>query len=414
MQKYLLLSILLLPTWALVAQQQVSVGPGYSNETYYSLREGTVASAPIAAWDLAFQISGFAASIRVNHGNGVLVYQVPGVSAADWATIDTAGITAWDQSFDSDESWDLGALNRGYSETNPFDLGWGLYNQITHVVSAKAIFVVVLSDGTHKKLRIDQLASGVYQFTFANLDGSDELTRTLSKSDFAGKNFGYFSIANDTLIDQEPLSDEWDLVFHKYLGQLSPGLYYGVTGVQTNTGLAVAELRAVDLSSVSMTDTAQVGFSTSISTIGFDWKSFNMNTFTWEIADSLTYFVRDREGEVFQLTFTDFGGSATGNFFFNLTNVTTSLDVGNEAIQRLGIFPNPASTEVNVLFETSKSELVTLSIQDLQGRNLRREVLGQVNGFQQIQMSGLSLPAGIYLLHVDTETTRTSRKLVIR
>lgn len=37
----------------------VSVNPGYTNQTFYSMQNGTVSSVVNTDWDLAFQVSGF-------------------------------------------------------------------------------------------------------------------------------------------------------------------------------------------------------------------------------------------------------------------------------------------------------------------------------------------------------------------
>ena len=407
----LLFLTLLVPAFA---QQTVTVQPGYTHETFYSLSAGTVASQPQAQWDIAFQIGGFAASIRANHATGVEVYAVPGLGISGWSQVDTANFASWSPAYDSDQSWDLGSFNRGLDPGDPFDLGWGVYNPITHVVTGDSLYVIVLADKSVKKLRIDQLAGGTYSFTFANLDGSDERSRTLAKSAFAGKNFGYYSLAADSAVDVEPLSSEWDLVFHKYFAELAPGLYYSVTGIQANAGIETAELRGVDLAAVSVADTAQASFSGNISEIGYDWKSFNMNTFSWELTDSLTYLVKARDGEVYQLTFTGFGGSSSGNFLFSQNNLTTSLFPAFSALQSLSTYPNPTEGQISISMDLAEVAGVSLSLLDLRGREVKRADLGLQSGFVAWNWTLDGLPAGVYLLQVQAGRERGTAKIVLR
>src|SRR5687767_5983376 len=98
---------------SLVASSQeldsVILGPGYSNESYYSFENGEVANVSNLNWDLAFDLSAYGATIRMNRKTDVL-FLYPG-TASDWATVDTAGHTGWDQYIDGYESWSQGALN---------------------------------------------------------------------------------------------------------------------------------------------------------------------------------------------------------------------------------------------------------------------------------------------------------------
>jgi hypothetical protein len=48
----------------------------------------------------------------------------------------------------------------------------------------------------------------------------------------------------------------------------------------------------------------------------WDWKPFNMTNFICEIVDSLVYFVKPGNGDVYKLYFTGFDGSTTGIISF--------------------------------------------------------------------------------------------------
>lgn len=397
-----------------IAQETVSLNPAYSHESFYSLANGEVKSEPYNNWDLAFQISGFAASIRINAAKGLTLKKVPNADATAWAVFDTAGYDSWPFLYDSDESWDAGAFNLGIEPGNDFDLGWGVYNPVTHHVNGDSLFVLAFADGSVKKLKINSLISGVYAFTHANLDGSDEITSTLSKADFINKAFGYYSFAGDSTLDREPVATDYDFRFTRYFGLLAPGTYYPVTGVLSNVGVEVAELRPVDVAAIGIADTAGLTFSASISTVGYDWKAFSPPTNTWTIADSLTYLVKALDGEIYKLTFTGFGGSATGNFEFTKTNITTAIDLEKDMFSALNIFPNPATDRFTLLFELKNNELLNISLTDISGKTLLETQPQNYYGLQQIEFSTQGLAAGIYLLRLNTSNTITTRKLIIR
>ncbi|MFM9943729.1 MAG: hypothetical protein ACKVQB_00710, partial [Bacteroidia bacterium] len=137
---------------ALTAQSQTvdSVGTGASNanDVYYSFTNGIVKSQPNNNWDLAFEITGFAASILANHVKGMVVYQSP-YSYAKWANFDTAGHKSWKKMYNSTKSWSKGAFNLHHDDL--YDLGWGTYEPTTHAVSGDSIFLLKLAKGNFKK-----------------------------------------------------------------------------------------------------------------------------------------------------------------------------------------------------------------------------------------------------------------------
>lgn len=398
----------------LIGQESVTIQPGYTHQTFYSFTDGTVKSSPLAAWDIAFEIEGFTAAIRTNSAQGVTLYAVPGLGIADWATVDTAGIDTWPALNNSDQSWTGGAFNQGLEEGNDFDLGWGVYNPLTHAVTGDSLYVINLPGDIWKKVKINDLTSGTYSFTIADLDGMNEETKTVAKSDFDGKNFGYYSITGDSLVDQEPLSAEWDLVFHKYLSEIAPNVYYSVSGVQINKGVTVAEVSGVLASEITFADTAGVPFVDQISAIGNDWKSFAFMTNSWTISDSVSFFVKRADEEIFQVTFTGFGGSSTGEYLFTLTSFSNSIEDAHSDIRQAVIAPNPVQSTVNVILDLEKAAPTQVEILDLQGRLVYQHDAGILSGFQQVSFAQPGLASGLYLVRITAGESIITRKMEVR
>src|SRR5690606_18082709 len=124
----------------------------------------------------------------------------PGATNAYWdsfSTSDTVGIGTWPSFYNGEEYWEQGALNMSADASNMFDVGWGIYNTTTHQILGDSIHIIKLSNGDFKKLMIESMISGVYYFKYADLDGSNEVSTTITKSDFAGKNYGFYSIQNN-------------------------------------------------------------------------------------------------------------------------------------------------------------------------------------------------------------------------
>ena len=239
MKTSLLLTVLIGAHFTSYSQQvedSIEMLPGYTNESYYSMENGEQANVDNTNWDLAFDLSGFGASIRTNEHIGTEVYVYP--NGTDWANVDTTGM-AWNTFHNSETTWAIGALDQSNNPSDPFDLGWGTYNPVTHQITGDSIHIIKLASGDYKKLMIESLASGVYSFKHADLNGANEVSNTVTKGNYTDKNFAYYSITNDVVIDREPANNTWDIVFTKYVGELGPGTYYGVTGVLSNNGVHV-------------------------------------------------------------------------------------------------------------------------------------------------------------------------------
>ncbi len=101
------------------------------------------------------ETTGITGSIRVNTAKdpfGIKVFKAP-YSVAQWDQVDTAGLgSSWSPQQNSEIAWNSGALNQGLT-SNPFDLGWGIYNQITHKpVHTKKKCRIMIHDARHSYL----------------------------------------------------------------------------------------------------------------------------------------------------------------------------------------------------------------------------------------------------------------------
>jgi len=331
---------------------------------------------------------------------------------SQWAALDTTNF-AWNTSelVNSDEAWRTGAFENT-TPSSAFDLGWGTYNLVTHAVEGDRIFILKLANGDYKKMIVNSLIGGVFSFKHADLDGANEISSNLTKSDYLDKNFGYYSIQNDVVIDREPVTGSWDLVFTKYVTDLGGGTYYPVTGVLYNSGMSVAQVNNVgDVNTSSYLN--QTFDSTSIKTIGHDWKSYSFASNSYVITDSLVYFVGTVAGDVFKLIFTDFGGSSTGDFVFTKEKVfTVGVAESKEKTKILDVYPNPASEKLNITF-AGNAEQSQLSIYDISGKEVFQKQVNNL-GVNQEVVDVSSLDKGIYILMLTTENSQSTQKIIIQ
>lgn len=388
---------------AQVIEESVSVGPGYANQLWYSLQNGDAQSQPKGNWDIAFDCTPFGTSILINSVGGTRLWNYPG-SWGDFDVLDTTGIHNWTERFNSDTSWALGAFSRNGSGLH---LGWGAYNTITHVVSGDSLFVIQLTSGALRKVRIEQLASGTYTFREASLDNTHDATHTLAKSDYPSRNFGYFDLANQQAVDREPLREDWDLLFGQYTAFIP--VPYAVAGVLHNLNTQVAQAYPVSNPS-SYTQYGDYNFETAINTIGYDWKQF---TGFWNITDSLVYFVKTQHDEIWKVVFTGFGGMANGTFEFTKELLVTASVNNLEQSFGLQLYPNPASTLLNVVFDQPTGTDLQLDIVDMTGKQLISRNL-QSEGLSTETVDVSDLKTGMYLVTLRSPIHKQTSKLIIR
>lgn len=411
-------SLAALQSNAQVVIDTVSVGAGYSNQKWYSLANDEQGTQPKDNWDLAFEISGYTASILGNvQKTNFAIYKAP-YSITQYAAIDTAGVNGWPVLYNSDTTWSVGAFNRTAILSNPNDLGWGTYNSSTHIITGDSCYVVKLSAASYKKLKLVDLNGGVYSFEYANIDGSNAQSQTITKSNYPGKNFVYFDLTNNAAIDREPVSANWDLTFVKYISFVpsGPGTFspYGVTGVLSNKGVTVAQANNVASPDTYNNWSAHTQ-GTAINEIGYDWKEINMSTFAWDIKMDTVYFVKAKTGDIWKLRFTKFTGSSSGNFILSKEKLSTVgvLDF-NGNVSKVSLYPNPSSKSTTALLFSTEEQFpdVSVSVMDVAGKLISTEKLVVASGFNRYELNTANLENGIYFVQLTAGANTITQKLI--
>ena len=108
------------------------------------------------------------------------------------------------------------------------------------------------------------------------------------------------------------------------------------------------------------------------------------------------------------------------------------MDIGCEAIELaidenvipdmyalLQNYPNPFNPTTKISYDLPEASVVTLSIYDLMGREIRTMINSeQTAGFKNIQWNatdnlGKSVPAGMYIYTIQAGEFRQTRKMVL-
>lgn len=272
----------------------------YKVQSFYDLSEDTVIRKNLnEAWDLAFETQPDGWRIRINYASLKGIYHT--------------GVTDFNQTSFSPlkENWIYDA-----SSGNPDSTSVGNWKQ--YGSEGPEVLLIGTFDGdgyqSYKKLVIKAVNDTSYQFSYANLNGSSRVDRTIIKD--TTYNFMYYSfIKNDTVII-EPHKRAWDILFTQYITTLfesngNPAYNYPVRGVYINPFKVEAVLDTVNnYSSITDLTIGSYSFSSIQDYIGYNWKSVEVNqsanSATYKVRKNYSYVIKDNEEQYYKLRFLSF------------------------------------------------------------------------------------------------------------
>jgi hypothetical protein len=285
----------------------VSLGTLYKKQAFFDLESNRMVSENNRNdWDLGFE-SG-AAGYHVILNAAKFMSLAPTGETALSAVVDTAGF-----SFEIDApsgSLDSTAFGEWVGNGEVFILNRGQNHLGIHQ--------------GFKKLVLESVGTDYYVLQHANLDGSDLDTDTVYKNELYNFSFISCAVASEGLINVEPPKEDWDIMFSQYsevFHDNDPPTRYLVTGVLINRyNTEVAEVFDKDYADIVYADIANYDFSADISTIGYDWKEFDLDAGEYTVFPEKNYIIRTSESRFFKIHFIDFydqnGNKGTPTFEF--------------------------------------------------------------------------------------------------
>jgi hypothetical protein len=278
-----------------VLTAQVNMTSNYKNQIWFSLSENKIISTNFKTdWDIAFESSVTGNHIILNSALGMRVYKTT-YSQLSQVT-DTTGLGV-NETVDSPTgnldstaigNWELNntvyIVNRGYSETGQV---LGFY-----------------------KFKIMAVSATNFVCEYGDVFGSQTYQATIIKD--AQYNFNAYSFSSHQPIFIEPLKSNYDLCFTHFTHVFTnPLQFYQVTGVLSNTfGTRVARVVDRPFTEISINDTLGRLFSDYKNSIGYDWKTFDLNTNVYTVNASQCYIINDSKGFYYKLHFIDFYNSS--------------------------------------------------------------------------------------------------------
>ncbi len=301
----------------------VSLGGNLVYDVFYSFEQGEIARVKRSDWDICFSVPLQTAAIRINEGSGVELFNAG--SKNDWENpIISGGRNVTQKLWNEKSDWHVGAFNRYTDPDEVFNYSWGTYNHgTTYNVDGDSIYIIKLTDGSQKKLFVEKRDGydNYYKLKWANIDGSNPDSAQVDMT-ISNKNFVYFSILDNSVIEYEPDADTWDLLFTVYKEKIPAGtsyIDYNVMGILTNLGYTTGKVE--DKNPVDACDCDAGTFIETADAIGWDWKTFDNNTQEYTVTSNLSYFVKNTDGKIYQVYFTDFEGSKSGIVSFNFASI---------------------------------------------------------------------------------------------
>lgn len=282
-----------------IQQNTIGMETDYRYQVYFDLGTNrAVASALVTDWDLGFASADSGMAIWLNGGKIM--------AAADAGTTDFEAVTST-----SGVEWryDNPAGNRDSSAIGTW------WEQIEgRVESRHQVYIIdrgVTPAGKkigYKKLTILEYTGEAYVVRFADLNGNNDVTITVSR-DEEHNNIGLLLDKTASVLATEPPNTTWDIVFTRYTHifyepEFTP---YSVTGVLLNAnGVSIARDSTHDFEQITADMMEQYAFSTNRDALGYDWKTFYLDKNEYVVHSNMIYIIRDTEGFYYKLHFTDF------------------------------------------------------------------------------------------------------------
>ncbi|MFN0200227.1 MAG: T9SS type A sorting domain-containing protein [Bacteroidia bacterium] len=417
-----LLLILLFGVNLLNAQvfEQVNNGTAYVQQVYYRFGDGNATIISNPTWDLAFSALGQTdAGVHINESssssstNPSPALEVYLLQTNDFSQAVT-GNDLTERIYNPETTWGEGALNMDKNTSNPMDLGWGVYNPMTHIIEGNRVFGAKLRNGSFKKFMVEKLEGAIYTLKVSNLDNSNPQTELFDKSSANGSPLLYFSFTNGVI---QSMPTQWDLVFQRYtIPLLDPStsqyIPYNVLGVLSGKGVKVAKAQGVDPQTVTFAS-FQDSLSTDMDKVGYEWKSFGSGA--WAVPTDLAYFVKTGDNHLWKLVFVDFEGSSTGITTFEKTDlgVATSIETA-QANTNFWVYPTIISTECTLALESKQNEAVDLTLVDMNGKTVWANHLTSSTDLQAHTLQLPHLSEGVYRLVLSTGKHSAAQPIIIQ
>jgi len=265
----------------------IPMGSNYMTQIYYSLENNQIVSQNNRTdWDIAFESKQDSNYIYLNSSKFAQAWLISDTPFDDPINLEQA-LWQWDQPCLINNGT---AINISTQEDVYYVIDLGLDENLEGSGFIK--FKVINSD------------SDGYTFRYSSIDNSIDTTLSANKNESYNKI--YFSFINNSIVNIEPQSTNWNLLFSSYTHIFSKNTPYLVTGVLINSQLVSV---ACDTSSlfdeISINSVQSLSYSNCEDIIGYNWKTFDFESNSYTINQTKIYIVKN-DDQYYKLRFLDF------------------------------------------------------------------------------------------------------------
>jgi hypothetical protein len=278
------------------------MGDAYETMLYFDVNSGLfVSQMPHIGYDLQFGNSPDDRTIFLNSSNFMFVRNFGSVPFE--SVTDTALMEDWRYDFPT------GNVNRtalgkwynadGSSKNEVFVIDRG-YNALGNRIGFVKMMV----------LSVDEDA---FKIRVASLDNSNDTTAIIQKN--VDTRLTQFYFKTMSVEEIEPNKNDWHFQFTQYTdfditdeGDTIPYLVRGVLINEGNT--EIARLDGADFESINKEDVQVLSYSNARNAIGFNWKSFSLQTGVYQVLPDIVFIVKEISGNYYKLQFVDYYNDA--------------------------------------------------------------------------------------------------------
>ena len=277
-----------------VETTQIEIGWPYTNQVYYDCGTNAVVKTNTKYdWDISFECDTNGFHVLVNTARGIFVANQGDVSFASVTSV--AGV---------DWLWDVPSGNLDST-------AFGNWKNSNNVFIVDRQFNANGGHNGYVKIQLLTVNNQYYTFKYANLDGTDEVTYSISKD--PNRSFIHFNFDNGgEILALEPNKDDWDLLFtnhyHKFSNLPMP---FVLTQVISNihNNVEVAEDNNGNFGNITLLDTSNYVFTNFWDEIGYDWKIRNSQDNSFAIDANKSFVIKTTEKLFYKIRFLDFYNS---------------------------------------------------------------------------------------------------------
>lgn len=105
---------------------------------------------------------------------------------------------------------------------------------------------------------------------------------------------------------------------------------------------------------------------------------------------------------------------STQNIDYYIINISSATGISeNNFVQNLSIFPQPASEQLNISFNSNTSEQLNLKLFDITGKIILQQTFKSVSGQNHFNINTSDLENGIYMITLGNEQHSITNKILI-